>query len=141
VCLLFGERAFEAQAYLQSKGVFAEFCDGNVVCLYFSPAVTRRTFQRVKRLVEKAFDIYPYQAKKKSDRIPACLVSQEDQVEWVELTASENRVLAANVGLFPPCVPLKKQGETMDKESIQTMQKASNVFGVQNGKVAVYKRK
>ncbi len=139
VCLLFGETAFDAEKYLQSKGLYVEFCDGNVVCLYLSPAMPIRTVKHVQRLVNKAFALFPYKAKKQTQRIPAPTILQEKQVEWVALTQSENRVLAANVGLFPPCIPLKKRGEKLDKESIAAMQKASNVFGVQNGKVAVYK--
>ncbi len=140
VCLLFGENAFQAEKYFASKGVFIEFCDGNVVCLYLSPVMSLRTVKRVQRLVNQAFALFPYQAKKQTQRIPAPIVLQNTQVEWVDLAMSENRVLAANVGLFPPCIPLKKTGETMDRESITKLQNASNVFGIHNGKVAVYKQ-
>lgn len=139
VCLLFGDNAVNAEKYLQSKGVFAEFCDGNVVCLYFSPAMSLRKAKWVQRVVNKAFALFPYQAKQTAECIPVPTVSQTTQVEWVYLAESENRVLASNIGLFPPCIPLKKQGERMDRQSIESMQKAGNVFGVQNGKIAVYK--
>lgn len=141
LCLLFGETAFDAERYLQSKGVFAEFCDGNVICLYLSPVMSLRRIKWLQRLVNKAFALFPYQAKQTIERIPAPIVSQKMQVEWIRLAESENRVLAANIGLFPPCIPLKKQGEIMDKQSIESMQKAGNVFGVQNGKIAVYENK
>ena len=139
LCLLFGDNAFEAEKYLRSKGVFAEFCDGNVICLYLSPATSLRNLKKVQRLVNKAFTRFPYNAKQTVERTPAPVVSQKTQVEWVDISNSENRILAANVGLFPPCIPLKKQGETMDRQSIERLQKSGNVFGVQNGKIAVYK--
>jgi arginine/lysine/ornithine decarboxylase len=44
------------------------------------------------------------------------------------------------VGLFPPCTPLIKNGETITKEKINLLTQANNVFGLVDQKIAVYKK-
>ena len=133
---VFGKSAFEAEKYLEEKGVFAEFCDGEIVCFYLSPATKEREFKKLCKLLECAFAKYPFQA---VQRNPAPFVLKETAGEWVELSISENRVCAANCGLFPPCTPLIKTGETITKENIEKLQKANNVFGLNDGKIFAYR--
>lgn len=140
LCCQFGENAFEAEEALLSKGIYPEFCDGNVVCFYLSPALSVRQVKRLIKTVNALFLEYPYQEKKQTQRIPAPAKTQNDAVEWVLLAESENRILAESIGLFPPCIPLRRAGEYMDKESIRLMQQSNNVFGVVDGKIAVYKQ-
>ena len=40
LCAIFGPYAFTAQKRLEKKGVYAEFCDGNILMFYLSPATT-----------------------------------------------------------------------------------------------------
>ena len=136
LCAQFGKNAFEAEKYLEQKGVFAEFCDGETVCFYLSPATKISQFKKLCRMLETAFEKYPFQ---RVERNPAPLVFKETAGEWVELAKSESRVCAANCGLFPPCVPLIKKGETITKEKIELLQKANNVYGLNDGKIFVYK--
>lgn len=136
LCASFGESAFEAEKWLQQKGVFAEFCDGETVCFYLSPATKIREFKKLCRLLEIAFEKYPFEP---VQRNPAPFVFKETAGEWVALIKSENRVCAANCGLFPPCVPLIKRGEKITKEKIELLEKANNVFGLNDGKIYVYK--
>ena len=136
LCARFGKRAFEAEKWLQQKGVFAEFCDGEIICFYLSPATKIREFKRLCRLLKTAFEKYPFEP---VQRNPAPLVFKETAGEWVELFQSENRVCAANCGLFPPCVPLIKKGEKITKEKIELLEKANNVYGLNDGKIFTYK--
>ena len=136
LCAVFGKSAFEAEKWLQQKSVFAEFCDGETVCFYLSPATKIREFKKLCKLLERAFEKYPFEP---VQRNPAPFVLKETTGEWVELTTSENRVCAANCGLFPPCVPLIKRGERITKEKIELLEKANNVFGLNDGKIYVYK--
>ena len=136
LCARVGKSAFEAEKYLEKKGIYAEFCDGEVVCFYLSPATREREFKTLCRLLEKAFKKYPYEP---VQRNPAPLVFKETAGEWIELTKSENRVCAANCGLFPPCTPLIKKGEKITKEKIDLLKQANNVYGLNEGKIYVYR--
>lgn len=135
-CALFGKNAFKAEKYFEQNGVWAEFCDGETVCFYLSPATKKREFKKLCKLLEKAFEKYPFE---RVQRNPAPLVFKETAGEWIELTKSENRVCAANCGLFPPCVPLIKKGEKITKEKIELLQKANNVYGLNDRKIFTYK--
>ena len=139
LCASFGKGAFEAETYLQSQGVFAEFCDGETVCFYLSPATTTRAFTKLCRVLKTAFEKYPFEPVEELERNPAPFVFKETAGEWVELTKSENRVCAANCGLFPPCTPLIKKGETITKEKIELLKKAIGVYGLNDGKIYTYK--
>ena len=136
LCASFGKSAFEAEKYLEQKGIFAEFCDGEIVCFYLSPATSERAFKKLCRFLQTTFEKYPFEP---VQRNPAPLVFKETAGEWIELAKSENRVCAANCGLFPPCTPLIKKGEKITKENIEKLQKANNVYGLNDGKIYVYR--
>lgn len=138
LCASFGENAFEAQKYLEKQGVYAEFCDGETVCFYLSPATKILAFQTLKKALRKAFERYPYLPQKEIQRNPAPLVLEGKATKWQELSASENCVCAENCGLFPPCTPLIYKGERITRESIQRLQKAENAFGLNDGKILIY---
>ena len=44
LCVRFGESSFLVEKYLEKKGVYAEFCDGNILMFYLSPATKIREF-------------------------------------------------------------------------------------------------
>ncbi len=138
--VLFGKKAFEIEKRLQSEGVFAEFCDGNAICFYLSPAMRYSAFIRLQKRLKRLFDECPYEQEDIIQRNPAPIVLKNGEVEWVELTESENRISANRVGLFPPCIALIKSGEAITKEKINLLTQANNVFGLANGKIAVYKK-
>ncbi len=137
---LFGKRAFEVEKRLQSEGIFAEFCDGNAICFYLSPALSYGAFTRLKKRLKRLFDEYPYERENDIQRNPAPIVLEKSEVEWVQIDESENRISAHAVGLFPPCTPLMKSGEMITKEKIKLLTQANNVFGLADNKIAVYKK-
>ena len=139
LCAVFGKSAFEAEKYLEEKGVFAEFCDGETLCFYLSPATTKREFSKLCRALDKAFTKYDCKSEASVRLNPAPILLKETDGEWIELLESEHRVCAAKCGLFPPCTPLIKKGEIITKEHIERLQKANNVFGLNDGKVYVYR--
>ena len=61
------------------------------------------------------------------------------ETEKIPLLAAEGRVAARMCGLFPPCLPLIRKGERITAEKIQALEKAANVFGIENGKILVHK--
>ncbi|MBR2442293.1 MAG: hypothetical protein IKB20_04455 [Clostridia bacterium] len=134
----FGLKAFEAEKYLESKGIFAEFCDGEYICFYLSPATKMRTFKNLKKHLEKAFEKYQFEENPAIKRIPAPLNYKHCGVEQVDLDKAIGRVCAENCGLFPPCTPILCVGDRIDSESVRRLQNANNVYGVYQGKISVF---
>ncbi len=140
LCILFGENAFPAHSALEKKGIYAEFCDGNVVEFYLSPATRIRDFKRLTRLLKKLLRNYPYIEKKSVQSNPAPLVCVENlPAEWVPLQQSGGRICASCCGLFPPCTPLLRAGEKITEEKIALLASATNVYGLTENKILVVK--
>lgn len=143
LCAVFGDKAFEAEKEFEKQGVYAEFCDGNIVMFYLSPATSKKEFRTLKKLLSAAFEKYPIgplkTEKDTTQRNPAPLVLPENgETEWVEIGEAAGRICAANCGLFPPCVPLIGKGEQVTEEKIRLLNSADNVFGLIENKILVY---
>ncbi len=136
LCAVFGKHAFCAQKDAESAGVYPEFCDGERVMFYLSPATGKRQFSALKAVLASLFEKYPYEA---NERIPAPLVFPKNgEVEQVEIERAEGRICAKNCGLFPPCMPLLVRGEVITKEKLALLQTADNVYGVTENKITVF---
>ena len=133
LCAIFGEAAFDAERELEKNGLYVEFCDGNVVMLYLSPATKAQDFERAKDLLSALFLKYPLTDEKRVERVPAPLIFKENGTEWVDISGAENKICAQICGLFPPCVPLLSIGEQITAEKLSLLQQADNVFGLKNG--------
>jgi arginine/lysine/ornithine decarboxylase len=135
VCVL-AKTPFEWSKALESRGIYAEFCDGNAVMFYLSPATTNKQLA----ILEKALKTCAAKTEKTVQRDPAPLVSRlGGQEEWLEIPLCEGRICARVCGLFPPCTPLLVQGERISKEKLALLASADNLFGVRNGKICVVK--
>lgn len=141
LCAVFGECAFAVEKELEKNGIYAEFCDGNVVMFYLSPATGLKDFERLRSVLLALFEKYPLQTvENENERVPAPLVFvQNRETERVEIGSAEGRLCAQTCGLFPPCTPLLQVGERIGKEKIRLLQNADNVFGVTDGKLTVFK--
>ena len=140
VCAVFGENAFNVEKELENEGIYPEFCDGNIVMFYLSPATDLETFETLKKRLGTLFIEYPYQAKKETQRIHTPFIFDKNaKTEWMEIEKATGRICAANCGLFPPCTPLIFVGERVAKEKLELLQKADNVFGVKEDKILVFK--
>ncbi|MDE5547583.1 MAG: hypothetical protein K2J30_01095, partial [Clostridia bacterium] len=53
ILIAFGDRANEAQTYLEAHGVFAEFNDGNYLAFYLSPCTRERDLKKLGKLLSK----------------------------------------------------------------------------------------
>ena len=138
---VFGKNAFKVAQALETKGIYAEFCDGNGIMFYLSPATKNEDFESLKNALNELFEKYPYQAKKELERVPASAVLDKNaETEWVELDGAEGEICANNCGLFPPCTPLIFAGDRLEKEKIQLLKNANNVFGLYEGKILVLKK-
>jgi arginine/lysine/ornithine decarboxylase len=141
---LFQGNAFAVEKELQALGIYAEFCDGDGILFYLSPATDEREWALLKEALDGLFARYPLQEKTGEkglhyDPSPlACCVDGEK--EWVELSQAEGRISAAVCGLFPPCTPLLRVGEVISSEKLALLAKAGNVFGLKERKISVYRR-
>lgn len=140
LCAFFGEYAFEVEKELEDKGMYPEFCDGNVVMFYLSPSTKRKEFHRLKKELDRLFEKHPYNPKKVVEHAPAPIVSIENkETEWVETERAIGRICANDCGLFPPCTPLIRAGERVKKEEAVLLEKGANVYGLVDKKILVVK--
>ncbi len=144
LCAVFGEHAFAVAKDGEKAGLYSEFCDGNVVNFYLSPATTTEDFERLALFLEEQFKKYPLQ---KSDQkgidndTSPLIFSEKMETEWVNLTVALDRICARTCGLFPPCTPLIKIGERITDEKLALLERADNVFGLRDGKIEVFQEK
>ena len=123
-----------------------EFCDGNVIMFYLSPALSLRKFLRLTRVLEKLFVKFPLNKNEggryalsgnKTKNEPT--VYELKDTEWIDLNESNGKICALSCGLFPPCTPLLQVGETIIEEKLALLKKADNVFGIFENKICVFK--
>ena len=139
ICL-FVKDGFEAEKTAQSKGIYPEFSEENVLCFYLSPAQTEKDFLRLKNFVlelDKAGVLLP---EKDVKCVHAPLLLQDIEgmaVEKVPLLESVGRICAQVCGLFPPCLPLIRKGEIITAEKVNALMGASNRFGIENDTIKV----
>jgi arginine/lysine/ornithine decarboxylase len=141
LCVLAGKDAVSLQKRLQSKGIFAEFCDGKVLTFYLSPATKMRSFAKLKKLLIEEFKtLSPYEIaeEKNVQHNPAPHLLENKQAVWVDLNKSIGCVCAKTFGQFPPCIPCVFEGEYIQAADVEKMKNADNVFGMENGQVCVY---
>ena len=139
LCALFGKNATRAHERLQAEGIYAEFCDGNALLFYLSPATKNKDFIRLKKRLTALFEEYPYIP---LEDVPAPVFLQKTgEKAWVELEKSVGQVCAETCGLFPPCTPLIQRGEVITEEKIRLLMGADNVYGCKEKKISVFKTK
>lgn len=144
LCVRFGKHAFEAEERLEARGIYPEFCDGNVVAFYLSPQTSEADFECLKKELSELFLRYPdweaEEGEKGVQRNPAPSTFAKDEVERVKIEEAEGRICAADCGLFPPCTPLFRVGDRMDAEGLRLLARAHHAFGVSDGEVFALKR-
>lgn len=141
LCAVFGDHAFAAAKDAESAGLYAEFCDGNVVTFYLSPATKIEDFEKLTKLLERLFCKYPLTEKGVDFDPSPVLLPNGRETEWVDRERAAGRICARTCGLFPPCTPLIKLGERITAEKIALLQKADNVFGLRWAQMEVFKEK
>ncbi len=143
LCVRF-ENAKAIKNALETKGIYPEFIEGNLLLFYLSPATKEREWKRLekllKRLEEKGLEF----SKNSVQSDPAPLVFEEEDGKWetekIPLSQSEGRICAKTCGLFPPCLPLVLKGEIIEKEKIETLLKAPSTFGLTGNTITVVKQ-
>lgn len=141
LCVVFGDNAFAAAKDTESLGLYSEFCDGNVVTFYLSPATRDEDLDVLFATLDELLKKYPLDKNVKNDverDTSPCILPKDRTTEWVDLTAAAGKICARTCGLFPPCTPLIKMGERITAEKIELLCKADNVFGLCGNKMEVF---
>jgi len=128
----FGEHCDAVQRYLESRGVYPEFNDGNFLMFYLSPCTKVRHLNKLKRLLKRL----PRGSVQTAEAERAACA--EGGVELLPLEKSAGRVCARECGMFPPCLPLIRRGEVITERKIGRLMRASGVYGLWGGKIYVF---
>ncbi|MBE7078772.1 MAG: aminotransferase class I/II-fold pyridoxal phosphate-dependent enzyme [Clostridiales bacterium] len=140
--VLFNQSAFTVQSALEKQGIYAEFCDGKYLQFYLSPVQTKEEFFALTKVLNVLLKEFPLEEENTSERVPAPVAFDENaEIIWVDMEEAVGKICAVDCGLFPPCTPLVARGERVEQDKIELMKKASNVFGIKDGKIAVLNEK
>lgn len=127
----FGTECARAEAFLEARGIFPEFNDGNFLMFYLSPCTRLRELRRLKALLKKL--------PRGEVHIPAPEAGKAgERTAWVPLDKAADRLCAAECGLFPPCVPLILKGERISREAVERLAAANGTFGLREGNILVF---
>ena len=140
LCVRFGDRAREVEKALEEEGIYAEFCDGNILCFYLSPATEIPDFMRLKDALTAWLDKTPLPKEEQTIQTAERKKTDGEEREWTALENAVGRICGQNCGLFPPCTPLILSGGVVTKEKIALLKGARHTFGLKNGQIAVLKR-
>ena len=160
VLISYGENAARVNGFLESEGIYPEFCDGENIMFYLSPACSVASLKRLKTTLQSLSELQKNIWKtggmpetnaekdafkpvadgkriKKENELVSVVCAEN--VAWVDLESCAGRVCAKNAGLFPPCIPVAIEGEKIEAEQAEKLKKAKNTYGLKDGKIAVYK--
>lgn len=130
ILIAFGANCDLAQEYLESRGVYPEFNDGNYLMFYLSPCTKRAHLEKLAALLKRL-----PRAEVEDEEIQAGRKGQTHT--WVPVNEAIGRVCALECGLFPPCVPLLREGDTVTAGAAARLAKG-NAFGLRKGMICVY---
>lgn len=131
IVLPFGEKADEAQAALERRGVYAEFNDGNYLMFYLSPATRAGELKKLVRLVRTL-----PRGEVRGERPVAGMVG--GKTVMVPLDEAVGRVCARACGVVPPCIPLIAEGCVVTAEAAARLKAAGHTFGLVEGRMEVF---
>lgn len=120
LCVRLGPAAFRVQKQLEAKGIYAEFCDGNVLMFYLSPATRKRDFLRLRKELVALFSVLPPpeplgSSDRKSASAPDCARRFSEPSPAVSDSA---RPSAAPPGLSGYPGPFGRPGESPGKKTV-----------------------
>ena len=131
IVIPFGKKSGDARHFLESRGVYPEFDDGNYLMFYLSPATRRRELNKLVHLVKRlprgevASDA---RMRGRTGKTTVALLPQE----------AVGRVCAQTCGLFPPCMPVLLPGDVVSGDAARRLSGAVSAFGLSDGKIIVF---
>ena len=127
----FGDRAAKARAFLEARGVYAEFEDGNYLMFYLSPATRIKNLKKLVRLLRRL-------PRGTLRFAPHTAGMGGGGTKLLPPSAAVGYTCARDCGRFPPCMPLIRRGEEVSPEAAESLAGAENTFGLTEGKIEVY---
>ncbi len=130
-----GKDARYTADYLQSKGVWIEMTYQDKMVFILTPYNIQ--------WLEEAMEIVKEAPTKVGDKISVCQLelergSGQGEVAFVEIDQALGKTSAAEIGVYPPGVPVIKAGDKIDETAIKFIKDNKYfVFGLVNGLVAV----
>lgn len=131
ILIPFGEYADGAQSYLQLHGIYPEFNDGNYLMFYLSPCTKKKEMKKLEKLLNRL-----PRGEVKTEKFERGIAT--GKAEWIPLRDSAGKVCAKDCGVFPPCVPLLREGERITPSKRDRLLRATSTFGLKEGKIFVY---
>lgn len=132
---------------LEKKGVYAELSDGRYLLFYLSPMTSAADLNRLlsalcavagNKKIKKDYAERPNLPP--VSRTYSFIYALKKNHELVTLDKAEGNMCACNIGVAPPCVPVLVAGEIITKEAIEILRGASEVYGLDDGKIRVVAR-
>ena len=137
VLIRYGKNANAVEDFLESRGVYPEFNDGNYILFYLSPCTKRGELKKLLKLLKKC----PAPEAGEEEARTAEVNEQGGAFEYIPLKDAIGRVCAADAGIFPPSLPLVRKGEKINGSVASRLGNAVHAFGLKEGKIAVYTEK
>lgn len=139
IVLRYGENANAVSEYLESEGIYAEFGDGDNVMFYLSPATTEAEIDSLRARLDGLRPLQKNEGGMSESKAVSHTQGERSKTRaWVPLFESEGKTCAQNAGLFPPCIPLLREGEKITAAAIERLAAGKNTYGLSEGKVLIY---
>lgn len=131
ILIPFGSFANKAQALLERKGVYAEFNDGNFLMFYLSPCTTEEELKKLAKLVKNL-------PRGEMQAATAQTGKWGIKKKRLPLQDAIGKTCAADCGIFPPCIPLLREGDLITERAVEQLSSAKNTFGLTEGRITVF---
>ena len=131
IVIPFGKKSGDARRFLESRGVYPEFDDGNYLMFYLSPATRRRELKKLVQFVKRlprGEVASGARMRGRTGKTTVALLPQE----------AVGRVCAQTCGLFPPCMPVLLPGDVVSGDAARRLSGAVSAFGLSDGKIIVF---
>ncbi|MBD5636670.1 MAG: aminotransferase class I/II-fold pyridoxal phosphate-dependent enzyme [Clostridia bacterium] len=138
VLIRYGRNAGAVEKFLESRGVYPEFNDGNYILFYLSPCTKKGELKQLSKLLKKC----PAPEAGEEEAHTAEVMNEQDGAfEYIPLKEAVGRICAADAGIFPPSLPIIRKGERINESAVRHLENAVHTFGLKEGKIAVYTEK
>ena len=137
IVICYGKNAFEVQRGLEAKGIFPEFCDGENIMFYLSPAQPLAQLKKLEKAL-RGFESLRVEGENITPMPVFTTGKRTEKIEWMSLRKSAGFTCAGDAGLFPPCLPVVREGQVIETKHIEKLSEAKSVYGLLEGKIAVY---